>query len=88
MGIGEQRWIRDDQRPASATFPADPIGRRVRLCLAAQLRQSAVDRAARYARDARDRRDPGRAQRPAPQRPQTDVARAHPAPGRVLNSAI
>ena len=58
LEIGEQRWIRDDQRPASATLPADPIGRRVGLCLAAQLRQSAVDRAARYPRDPRDRRDP------------------------------
>jgi hypothetical protein len=55
--IGEQRRIRNDQRPASATLPADPIGCRVGLCLAAQLRQSAVDRAARYAPDPRDRRD-------------------------------
>ena len=41
LEIGEQRWIRDDQRPASAALPADPIERRVGLCLAAQLRQSA-----------------------------------------------
>ena len=58
LEIGEQRWIRDDQRPASAALPADPIERRVGLCLAAQLRQSAVDRAARYPRDPRDRRNP------------------------------
>ena len=36
LEIGEQRWIRDDQRPASAALPADPIGRRVGLCLAAR----------------------------------------------------
>ena len=58
LEIGEQRRIRDNQGPASAALPADPIGRRVGLCLAAQLRQSAVDRAARYPRDPRDRRDP------------------------------
>ena len=58
LEIGEQRWIRDDQRPASTALPADTIGRRVGLCRAAQFRQSTVDRAACYPRDPRDRRDP------------------------------
>ena len=55
LEIAEQRRICRDQRPASAALATGPIRCRLGLCLAAQLRQPATDRAACYPRDPRNR---------------------------------
>ena len=57
LQVGEQARVGDDQRPAPTAFAAHPFGRNRRR-IAAQLRQPAVDRAARHPGDPRHRGHP------------------------------
>ncbi len=56
--IGEQRRIGVHEGRASGALPAHPTRRRVGRRLAAQFRQPATNRAARYPGDPRDGHDP------------------------------
>jgi hypothetical protein len=55
LQIGEQARVRSHQRPPPAAVPAHPFGRRGGRRIATQLRQPAVNRAARQTSDPQHR---------------------------------
>jgi hypothetical protein len=55
LQVGKQARVGNDQRPAPTAFAAHPLGPGHRRRIATQLRQTAVDRAARHAGDPRHR---------------------------------